>query len=37
MTPTRTAGERCACALVIAGAAIVWGGMACLAVTAVLG
>jgi hypothetical protein len=37
MTATRTAGERCACALVIAGAAIVWGGMACLAVASMLG
>jgi hypothetical protein len=33
MTTTRSAGERCAMVLVIAGAAVVWSGAAWLAVT----
>jgi hypothetical protein len=33
MSTTRTRGERCACALVIGGAAVVWGGVAWFAVT----
>jgi hypothetical protein len=37
MTATRTAGGRSACALIVAGVAVVWGGVACLAVTAMLG
>jgi hypothetical protein len=37
MTTIRTRGERCACALVIGGAAVVWGGMAWFAVTSILG
>jgi len=36
MTP-RTAGERCAFALVAAGAAIVWSGVACLAASLIWG
>jgi hypothetical protein len=35
MTPVRTKGERCACALVVAGAAVVWSGVAWLAVTSI--
>jgi hypothetical protein len=37
MTPARTRGERCACALVIAGAVVVWSGVAWVAVTSVWG
>jgi hypothetical protein len=36
MTTTRTR-ERCACALVIGGAAVVWGSVAWFAVTSLLG
>jgi hypothetical protein len=35
MTPTRTTGERCACALVVTGVAVVWSGVAWLAVTSI--
>jgi hypothetical protein len=37
MTATRTRGERCARALVIGGAAVIWGGVAWFAVTSILG
>jgi hypothetical protein len=37
MTVARTRGERCARALVIGGAAVVWGGVAWFAVTSILG
>jgi hypothetical protein len=37
MTATRTRGERCACALVIGGAAVIWSGVAWLALTSILG
>jgi hypothetical protein len=37
MSATRTGGERCACALVIGGAAVIWGGVARFALTSILG
>jgi hypothetical protein len=37
MTVARTRGERCACALVIGGAAVIWSGVAWLALTSILG
>jgi len=37
MKPTRTRGELCACALVVAGVTVVWGGVAWLAATSLLG
>ena len=37
MTGSRPSGERCACALVIAGAAVIWGSVAWFAVTSILG
>jgi hypothetical protein len=37
MTAIRTRGERCARALVIGGAAVVWGGVAWFAVASILG
>jgi hypothetical protein len=37
MTVARTRGERCARALVIGGASVVWGGVAWFAVTSILG
>jgi hypothetical protein len=37
MPVARTRGEHCACALVIAGAAVIWSGVAWLAVTSLLG
>jgi hypothetical protein len=37
MPAARTRGERCACALVIGGAAVIWSGVAWLALTSILG
>jgi hypothetical protein len=37
MTVTRTRGERCAGALVIGGAVVIWGSVAWFAVTSILG
>ena len=37
MTVIRTRGERCACALVIGGAAVIWSGVAWLVLTLILG
>jgi hypothetical protein len=37
MTTNRTRGERCACALVIGGAAVIWGSVAWFTVTSILG
>jgi hypothetical protein len=37
MSAARTRAERCACALVIGGAAVIWGSVAWFAVTSILG
>jgi hypothetical protein len=34
---TRSRGERCACALVIGGGVVIWGGLAWFAVRSMLG